>query len=163
MLLRSLRSVLASWKTLILLLSFLLNKWPISWPYFSDCFWYLLKSLRCLLMFLLYLAIFFNTFLCLSVKVPSFSLFWKNDWLLFFVEFSFNYHFFVIWKISSNIIKKLSSLLYCCDVSCCCGFTIIISTKKNIFFFLFKVSKITILIMTCSKLAVLNKTIHDAF
>ena len=35
--------------------------------------------------------------------------------------------------------------------------------KKIYFFFLFKVSKMTILIMTCSKLAVLNKTIHDAF
>ena len=35
--------------------------------------------------------------------------------------------------------------------------------KKKNFFFLFKVSKMTILIMTCSKLAVLNKTIHDAF
>ena len=41
----------------------------------------------------------------------------------------------------------------------------IVQSQQNDYFNydLFKVSKISILIMTCSKLAVLNKALHDAF
>ena len=62
-------------------------------------------------------GIFFITFFCLFVRVPSCSLsLKKHTGSFFFVEFSYNSLCFVTRKITSKLIKKPSNFFYCVDI-----------------------------------------------